>query len=158
MFSRRGNIRAAAPGGQVFRVTVPNGVVSGQIIHVDTPAGLMQVVVPPGYGPGMQFGMHIPADGGLPEVPPPPPQNMVARESFDQIEPAIASLRALIGEETHTDDELAFLLAKHGGDVASVVDEVPDECLPAATHATVEENPSHAAERTTHARTAHWPC
>ena len=37
------------------KVVVPPGAVAGQTIRVQTPAGIVQTVVPPGIGAGMEF-------------------------------------------------------------------------------------------------------
>eukprot|EP00326_Haptolina_ericina_P024145 CAMPEP_0181196992 /NCGR_PEP_ID=MMETSP1096-20121128/15783_1 /TAXON_ID=156174 ORGANISM="Chrysochromulina ericina, Strain CCMP281" /NCGR_SAMPLE_ID=MMETSP1096 /ASSEMBLY_ACC=CAM_ASM_000453 /LENGTH=47 /DNA_ID= /DNA_START= /DNA_END= /DNA_ORIENTATION= len=45
---------------QQMAVTVPMGVMGGQMMQVQTPKGLMQVAVPQGYGPGSTFTMWVP--------------------------------------------------------------------------------------------------
>ena len=52
---------AQMPDGQQMAVTVPDGCAPGQMIQVQTPAGLMQVTIPPGLGPGQSFQMQVPA-------------------------------------------------------------------------------------------------
>ena len=42
-------------------ITVPSGVVSGQIIKINTSSGPMQVTVPNGVGEGQQFRAQLPA-------------------------------------------------------------------------------------------------
>ena len=62
------------PPMQKMMVPVPIGVGPGHILRVQTPAGLMQVTVPPHAIPGQMFEMMVP---GAP--PPPPPQPMYAQ-------------------------------------------------------------------------------
>jgi len=51
-------------------VTLPDGVVAGQTIHVQAPDGrLNAIVVPPGFGPGSTFTVEFAPDGA---APPPP--------------------------------------------------------------------------------------
>eukprot|EP00966_Prymnesium_polylepis_P305085 7049379-Prymnesium_polylepis.1 len=38
----------------------------------------------------------------------------------------LSQLRAVIGDDSHNDDELRWLLAKHDGDIGSAVAEVMD--------------------------------
>ena len=44
---------------QKMKVTVPPGVSGGQMLKVQTPAGLMQVAVPQGLQPGQDFEMMV---------------------------------------------------------------------------------------------------
>jgi len=50
----------AQPAMQKMRVTVPAGVSGGQLLHLQTPSGLMQVTVPPGLTAGQQFDVMVP--------------------------------------------------------------------------------------------------
>jgi hypothetical protein len=52
---------AAAPEMQKMMVTVPDGHQGGMVIQVQTTAGLMEVNIPPGLGPGQQFEMMVPS-------------------------------------------------------------------------------------------------
>ena len=45
----------AAPQQMMVQVTVPPGVMPGQVIAVQSPAGLVQAQVPMGMGPGSTF-------------------------------------------------------------------------------------------------------
>eukprot|EP00936_MAST-01D_sp_MAST-1D-sp1_P000994 g994.t1 len=49
----------AQPQPQLLAITVPQGVVPGQQIQINTAKGLMQVVVPAGCGPGSTFNVQI---------------------------------------------------------------------------------------------------
>ena len=43
-----------------MNVVVPDGMAGGQMLQVDTPAGLMQVQIPDGLAPGATFQMSVP--------------------------------------------------------------------------------------------------
>ena len=60
----------AQPQMQVMSVQVPQGVGPGQMIQVQTPAGLMQVAVPQGVMPGQTFQMQVPAAAAPPMAQP----------------------------------------------------------------------------------------
>jgi hypothetical protein len=65
---------------EYIQVTLPDGVVAGQTIHVSAPDGrLNAIVIPPGFGPGSTFTVEFanetppPKDTNRPEVELPPP-------------------------------------------------------------------------------------
>ena len=56
---------AAAPSAtQELSITLPEHAVGGSMLTVQTPAGMMQVPLPPDVGPGMPFSFVAPAAGG----------------------------------------------------------------------------------------------
>ena len=55
--------------GNLFHVTVPAGSAAGATIHVQTPAGLMQVQVPVGLTGGDSFLMRLPPPSAIPVAP-----------------------------------------------------------------------------------------
>lgn len=62
-------IPVATPA-QYIEVTLPDGVVEGQTIHVQAPDGKVNaIVVPPGFGPGSTFTVEFAPEE---EAPPPP--------------------------------------------------------------------------------------
>jgi len=67
------------PPATQMQATVPPGVFGGQMIQVNTPSGPMQVRVPMGLGPGMQFTFSAPAVNR----PVPQPQ-MIMQPAFQQ--------------------------------------------------------------------------
>lgn len=58
---------------QVLAVQVPDGMQGGQMLQVQTPAGLMQVQIPDGLEPGMSFQMQVPAVAAPAPAPVPAP-------------------------------------------------------------------------------------
>ena len=59
----------AQPQPMLMSVQVPQGMMGGMMIQVQTPAGLMQVQIPQGLYPGQTFQMQVP----MPARPPVPP-------------------------------------------------------------------------------------
>ena len=51
-----------------MNVTVPQGVVSGQTVQLQTPAGMVKVTVPPNMSPGMTFQIQLGAQQPTPKV------------------------------------------------------------------------------------------
>merc|ERR1719271_899635 len=76
-------VPAQQPAMQRMNVTVPQGMTGGQPLQVQTPAGLMQVTIPAGLGPGASFEILVPmvqqpaAQVAAPVAPPPQPQVIV---------------------------------------------------------------------------------
>ena len=56
----------------LISVQVPQGMVGGMILQVETPAGLMQVQIPQGLNPGQTFQMQVPMPARPPMLPVPP--------------------------------------------------------------------------------------
>jgi len=55
------------PGGKFIRVTLPQGVESGQTIRVKAPDGrLNEIIIPPGFGPGMTFTVEFAPESAAP--------------------------------------------------------------------------------------------
>ena len=77
---------------QLMNVVVPDGMAGGQMLQVDTPAGLMQVQIPAGLAPGATFQMSVPV--AAPTVPvaaptpaammPPPPAVVAPPQSSSE--------------------------------------------------------------------------
>ena len=58
----------AQPAMQKMSVTVPQGMMGGQELQVQTPAGLMKVTIPQGLGPGSAFEMMVPMPAQQPAM------------------------------------------------------------------------------------------
>jgi hypothetical protein len=67
----------AQPQPMLMSVQVPQGMMGGMMIQVQTPAGLMQVQIPQGLYPGQTFQMQVP----MPARPPVPPVLPVLAEA-----------------------------------------------------------------------------
>ena len=62
---------------QLMNVVVPDGMAGGQMLQVDTPAGLMQVQIPDGLGAGATFQMSVPVAAPTVPVAAPTPAAMM---------------------------------------------------------------------------------
>ena len=88
----------AQPQPMLMSVQVPQGMMGGMMIQVQTPAGLMQVQIPQGLYPGQTFQMQVPMPARQPQMmmqqqqmmqqpqmqmmmpPPPPPQVVIQQQ------------------------------------------------------------------------------